>query len=346
VISWFQKLLSQVGQLVHPAQRKELDTFSLVHVESEIALHATLVHPAITTFYGSFEDELGNIYLVLEYAKSGDVFSLLQKHQGGDDELSEGDICERIIRPVAAAVAHMHERNIMHRDIKPENVFAADDEERGCCKLADMGFAEDFGTHRPVSRLGTLQYMAPEVMECDRETREQLRAERKAGYGPAADCWAIGVLAFECLFGRAPFPGEDIQDTYDMIHDGVLELDDKRELSEEAKDFILSCLDVRPDMRLTAKQMLAHSWVAKFAKATCEKSIFDSFDSVSSQDEIDSRQMGGGKRGVRGSADLASSSYTTSSAASDGGRSEWTAYTRSSGATMKDESDVEEEQKI
>ena len=54
----------------------------------------------------------------------------------------------------------MHSENIIHRDVKPENTLVAED---GAALLADFGLSMDCGLERPATRLGTLDYMAPEV---------------------------------------------------------------------------------------------------------------------------------------------------------------------------------------
>jgi aurora kinase len=54
----------------------------------------------------------------------------------------------------------LHSRGIIHRDIKPENIFF---EEDGKLVLGDFGLAIDCNKDRPCSRVGTQDYMAPEV---------------------------------------------------------------------------------------------------------------------------------------------------------------------------------------
>ena len=107
-------------------------------MEREVAVHSAVFHPAITTFFGSFTDDSGDLYLILEYAKKGDLFNFL--HSGQTTAMSEADICERFIRPLVLAVAYLHSRGIIHRDIKPENIVLSNDD-RGCSKLANFGFA-------------------------------------------------------------------------------------------------------------------------------------------------------------------------------------------------------------
>jgi serine/threonine protein kinase len=107
----------------------------------------------------------------------------------------------------------------MHRDIKPENLLISDGGDS--CLLTDFGFALDYKKSKCVTRLGTTDYMAPEIVRCDKARRDELRALGKNGYGPEVDCWAIGVLAYECLVGTAPFEGgTTTEETYARILEG------------------------------------------------------------------------------------------------------------------------------
>jgi len=53
----------------------------------------------------------------------------------------------------------MHAQGVVHRDIKPENILVT----AASIKLADFGLSINADQERPVTRAGTLDYMAPEV---------------------------------------------------------------------------------------------------------------------------------------------------------------------------------------
>lgn len=60
-----------------------------------------------------------------------------------------------------------------------------------------------------MTRAGTFEYMAPEVLVCPRKAHPQENKERcDLQYGFGADIWALGVLAYELLVGRVPYGGE------------------------------------------------------------------------------------------------------------------------------------------
>jgi serine/threonine protein kinase len=299
--------------------RSQLNTLTLQQVRDEIAIHSSLSHPDITDLHGWFEDASGNYYLMLELAKNGDAFDLMNIWSDLHDSAgpSESQVCRTVLRPLISAVAHLHSLGIMHRDIKAENLLMTDD--KLSVKLADFGFAINFRQHMPVTRLGTLEYMvgecvteikpvprcasiraneictnacnlvitrrvivssslcfspnlflrpydsAPELLRCDIEAQRRARSEGKAGYGPAVDCWAIGVLAYECLVGKVPYEGTSMGEMLEMIDKRVISVHPTvlQSMSPEAQNFIMRCMDAEPITRLTAHEMLSHPWIVR-----------------------------------------------------------------------------------
>ncbi|WP_329596776.1 serine/threonine-protein kinase [Streptomyces pseudovenezuelae] len=105
----------------------------------------------------------------------------------------------RVLRGVAAGLAHMHGAGWVHGDLKPANVLLGAD---GAVWLADFGLATELeGTHAYLPPLGTLDHVPPEWWS------------QRTGAGgtvvrPTADIWAFGVLAHQVLTGGLhPFPG-------------------------------------------------------------------------------------------------------------------------------------------
>lgn len=123
----------------------------------------------------------------------------------------------RLIAVVAEAVQHAHDRGVLHRDIKPNNVILQEvktdpadaDPPPGSCPLradhfiprvVDFGLAKlaERGPSDTASRqiLGTPKYMAPEQAQA-----------RHADVDTRADVYALGVILYELLAGRAPYEG-------------------------------------------------------------------------------------------------------------------------------------------
>lgn len=112
--------------------------------------------------------------------------------------------------PGLQVLRHLHQLGVIHRDIKPENIMIDD---HGTVKLADFGLSIRFTDERPVSRVGTLDYMPPEVLACaDKVHAWENKNNFAMVYGTGADVWALGVLVYETLFGWPPFSAKDVND--------------------------------------------------------------------------------------------------------------------------------------
>ena len=109
-------------------------------------------------------------------------------------KLSVAETAE-IVKQTARALARIHSLGVAHRDVKPDNIFLTRDfQGRLLVKLLDLGIAEKMGDG-PAQLAGTPEYMAPEVVF------------GSAPLDVRSDLYALGVVAFECLTGSAPFSG-------------------------------------------------------------------------------------------------------------------------------------------
>ena len=241
--------------------KERLAPLNYRQVAREIEVHTSLLpHPNIVKLYAAFEDNEG-LYLVQEFASGGDLYKELSKRGG---HFSESSVGGTILPGLLAALSHLHIRGVLHRDIKPENILLASD---GSVKLADFGLAIDTRKEQPVSRVGTLDYMPPEIVAlprqgepspqwCDTNSKAQNPGTQ---YGLPADIWCVGVLTFELLTGIPPFEASSKEVTYTKI--AKVEPQLPTHLSPQSKDFILRALRKDPAMRPRVTQLLKHAWI-------------------------------------------------------------------------------------
>jgi serine/threonine protein kinase/tetratricopeptide (TPR) repeat protein len=102
---------------------------------------------------------------------------------------------------LADGLAHAHERGVLHRDLKPDNVLLADD---GTPMLLDFNLAAvtAAGAGGPTGCGGTLLYMAPEHLAA-------FAGRAGAAIDARSDLYALGLILYELLAGRHPFPLPD-----------------------------------------------------------------------------------------------------------------------------------------
>lgn len=180
-----------------PGQRAALGEL----VAREVRFSAEADHPHLVRTHAVCTVEVpelpaldGAIALVMDRAEASLKDALDAAGTGGP--ITDAD---RVLRGVAAGLAHMHDAGWVHGDLKPANVLLGPG---GQVWLADFGLATELdGTHAHLPPLGTLDHLPPEWWS-------QRTGTKGAVVRPTADIWAFGVLAHQVLTGGLhPFPG-------------------------------------------------------------------------------------------------------------------------------------------
>lgn len=129
-------------------------------------------------------------------------------------------------------------------DLKPENLLYLTKDPHSDLVLADFGIAKMLDTKDEVltTMAGSFGYAAPEVM-------------LKKGHGKAVDMWSMGVITYTLLCGYSPFRSENLQDLIDECSNGTIVFHERywRDVSADAKDFIMQLLQPTPEGRSTSE---------------------------------------------------------------------------------------------
>lgn len=137
-------------------------------------------------------------------------------------------------------------------DLKPENLLYLTKHPKSQLVLADFGIAKMLETPGEVltTMAGSFGYAAPEVM-------------MKQGHGKAVDMWSLGVITYTLLCGYSPFRSENLGDLVDECRSGKIIFHERywRDVSRDAKVFILTLLQVEPRRRATSSEALEHIWL-------------------------------------------------------------------------------------
>ena len=185
--------------------------------EAQLTSRVRHPHAVDVTDIGS---EAGQTFLVMELLEGEDLASFIAWR--GRLPLEQA---VDIMLPVAAAVAAAHDEGIIHRDLKPHNIFLSQTRDGTIVpKVVDFGISKaptdpplPAATPTPVMSprvnttvglMGSLGYLAPEQIEATRTV------------STASDQYGLGIILYECVTGRPPFPGDDVTKIFGDILKG------------------------------------------------------------------------------------------------------------------------------
>ena len=160
----------------------------------------------------------------------------LEEHIKQSGQLPVDEIV-RLASGLASGLDALHERGIVHRDLKASNVLL----ENETALLTDFGLAKGAGytvLTKPGQVMGTLEYMAPELIRGEPATR-------------ASDLYALGCMVYECAAGKTPFGDRSLFEV------GIAHLDEEPSDPGAGRDnwpqplsaAVLEALRKEPDLR-------------------------------------------------------------------------------------------------
>lgn len=197
-------------------------------------------HAFVVKLFYAFQDH-EKLYLILEYASGGELFHHLAMERMFSEETAAFYMAEMVL-----ALEHLHRNvRVIYRDLKPENCLL---DAEGHLLLTDFGLSkvaleDEQGDSRANSVLGTIEYMAPEVIQ-------------GTNYDFAVDWWSLGAIGFDLLTGSPPFGGNNHAKIQQNILKQKLAL--PYFLGPDAKDLLTRLLRKEPSKRLcghTAKDL-------------------------------------------------------------------------------------------
>jgi len=177
------------------------------------------------------------VFIVMELACNGDLFTLINMFGGLDETFSACVLIQLI-----DALVFLHSCGIIHRDVKPENVFLDTDFN---VKLGDFGYATHWNSKGWKKKsVGSLAYASPEIL-----------ASRKYR-GPEVDAWSLGSTLYTMVTNNFAFGGSN---AVARILAGIWNHDPR--LSTALVSFLDCLLDPDPGTRMTLTDALEHPWL-------------------------------------------------------------------------------------
>ena len=247
-------------------QDKKLSKEERRRFKEEAEMLKGLQHPNIVRFYDYWEvtrhsSAKGNprkyIVLVTELMTSGTLKTYLKRFKKLNPRILKS-WCRQILRGLL--FLHTRVPPVIHRDLKCDNIFITGP--TGSVKIGDLGLATLKNQSFAKSVIGTPEFMAPEMYE--------------EHYDEAVDVYAYGLCMLEMATNEYPYsecagPAQ----IYKKVINGVKPNSLEKVESDEVREIITQCIELKKENRPSVKELLAKEFFAEdtgFKVEICERS--------------------------------------------------------------------------
>lgn len=210
-------------------------------LKQELDICKNLRHRHIVACLGH-EIASGRLYIYLEYIPGGSL-----RHMVNQFGPLESDLLVKAVRGMVKGLSYLHKRNppVVHRDLKGANVLI---DLNFCVKLADFGCSKCDDMSNSFSKVGSIHWVAPEVLN-------------DAGHGRKADIWSLGCVIIEIATAADPWGAGAFDNMMQAMY--VIAASERTPpipdvLSESARSLVRECLQRQPEERSSASQLLLH----------------------------------------------------------------------------------------
>ena len=208
----------------------------------------------ILKYYGSyFSRKTNSLWLIIEYCSYGSTIDLMLAMNRLYTEIEVATM----IKMVLQGLIIIHDKKLIHRDIKGANILLSED---GYAKLGDFGVGTKLllKENYRSSIKGSPYWMSPQVIQ-------------KENYDSKTDIWSLGITCIELTQGEPPFSDLNPNEVMDFIGNKKFIFDDffqkkKSNYSKEFIHFVSKCLEINPEKRASAKELIKHEFILKYAK--------------------------------------------------------------------------------
>uniref|UniRef100_A0A336MX79 non-specific serine/threonine protein kinase n=2 Tax=Culicoides sonorensis TaxID=179676 RepID=A0A336MX79_CULSO len=232
------------------------------HALREYNIHKALDHPRVVKLYDVFEIDANSFCTVLEYCDGHDLDFYLKQHKTIPEKEARA-----IIMQVVSALKYLNEIKppIIHYDLKPGNILLTEGNVCGEIKITDFGLSKvmdeenynpDHGMDLTSQGAGTYWYLPPECFVVGKNPPK---------ISSKVDVWSVGVIFYQCLYGKKPFGHNQSQATIleenTILKATEVQFANKPTVSNEAKSFIRGCLAYRKEDRMDVFALSRHEYI-------------------------------------------------------------------------------------
>src|SRR5450631_2331330 len=211
----------------------------LARFKQELILSRNVTHKNVVRIFDLGEAE-GTKFITMEYVEGEDLRAILRR-KGKFHSKEAVAVIQQICRALEAA----HSEGVIHRDLKPQNVMR---DPQGRVVVMDFGLARSLeapGMTQTGALVGTLEYMSPE---------QAMGAE----LDPRSDLFALGLIFFELLTGKAPYKADTaIASLMKRTQERAVQVSDiDASLPKSLSVVVARCLERDPKLRYRNAQEL------------------------------------------------------------------------------------------
>jgi serine/threonine protein kinase len=203
-------------------------------LQKELQAIRSLNHENIVKFYDLIESK-DRKYQVLEFIDGRD----LNLDYKSSRVMTEEEV-KVIFVQLIAALLHMNQQKVVHRDLKPANIMISQKDKKLTLKVVDFGLSRKFQDEEAMlseTICGTPYYKAPEVLNYKEVITEK------------ADLWSAGIIFYNLLTKKQPFPARTEKELIEMVNKAVYEMPEG--ISDHARDLLQRLLQNDPAKRIS-----------------------------------------------------------------------------------------------
>eukprot|EP01038_Epipyxis_sp_PR26KG_P011936 gene11936-15977_t len=227
-------------RIVELSYKEQQDAINEVHILS------LLSSPYVVTYYDSFIYK-DTLHIVMEFCNKGDLSNLIKRAKEKNVTCLREDVIWSISIQIILGLLYLHQKNILHRDLKTANVFLMKDDTKPfyAVKIGDLGVAKLMDTSTALANtiVGTPYYLSPELC-ADKPYRDK------------SDCWALGVLVYECCTLQHPFEARNQCALILKIIEAQAKPPPSSNVSRELSGLVMWLLQKDPSDRPSIKEIL------------------------------------------------------------------------------------------
>lgn len=222
--------------------------------KQELILARQVTHKNVIRIF-DFGQSGGIRFITMDFVEGQNLRHLL--HEQGQFPPEQA---ARVMLQICRALEAAHTEGVIHRDLKPQNIML---DKRGRVYVMDFGIARSAylpGMTQTGALIGTPEYMSP----------EQARGEKLT---VQSDLFSLGVIFYELLTGKSPYPGDaPLATLWKRLQEkpkAPIELDPT--IPKPLNDIVMKALEIRPEDRWASAREMAQQleiWLGPSAESS------------------------------------------------------------------------------